>query len=191
LSADQLSTLIILTAAADGGDTVDPLLQRLRLVASPEQSDDLRVLAAFWWDNPKTAASLLAKMNGRPETESDCLRSYLVWLERPAPHRGLPGSCRATQADWRMRMLAREGDIDGAYAEIAHARRGSQFIIALYYPEMRAFRADPRFMPLAARLGLVDYWTRTGHWPDFCAERDRPYDCAAVARGLGSSPSVR
>lgn len=35
-----------------------------------------------------------------------------------------------------------------------------------------------------ARAGLIDYWTRTGHWPDFCAERDRPYDCPAVAREL-------
>jgi hypothetical protein len=52
---------------------------------------------------------------------------------------------------------------------------------------MRAFRADPRFMPLAAQYGLVDYWTRSGHWPDFCTERDRPYDCAAVARELTAS----
>ena len=49
--------------------------------------------------------------------------------------------------DWRVRMLAREGDIDGAYREIAEAPRQSPLLIALYYPEMRAFRADPRFMP--------------------------------------------
>ena len=79
--------------------------------------------------------------------------------------------------DWRVRMLAREGDIDGAYREIAEAPRQSPLLIALYYPEMRAFRADPRFIPLAGRYGLIDYWSHSGgHWPDFCAERDRPYE---------------
>lgn len=187
LSADQLSTLIVLTAAAEGGNAVDPLLQRLRLVASPEQSDDLRLTAMFWWGDPKTAASLLAGMNAGPAPAgSGCFQAYLARLARPAPRRGLPDSCLTTQADWRIRMLAREGDLDGAYREITLARRGSSSLIALYYPEMRAFRADPRFMPLAARFGLVDYWTRTGHWPDFCAERDRPYDCSAAARGLAN-----
>jgi hypothetical protein len=37
-------------------------------------------------------------------------------------------------------------------------------------------RRDPRFMPLAAQVGLVDYWEKTGKWPDFCAEPDLPYD---------------
>ena len=49
---------------------------------------------------------------------------------------------------------------------------------------MKAFRQDPRFMPLVKRLGLVDYWMQSGHWPDFCAEPDLPYDCKAVAKGL-------
>jgi TolB-like protein len=185
---DQLSTLIILTAAADGRDAAEPLLQRLRLVASPEDADNMRVTATFWWDNPKVAAALLSRINGAsPTVGGSCLQAYLAALESPSPHRGLPDSCRTTQPDWRMRMLAREGDIDGAYRELAQARRGSEFLIALYYPEMRAFRADPRFMPLAARFGLVDYWTRTGHWPDFCTEPDRPYDCSAVARDLATS----
>jgi hypothetical protein len=39
-------------------------------------------------------------------------------------------------------------------------------------------------MALAARIGLVDYWSATGKWPDFCAAPDRPYDCKAVARAL-------
>jgi hypothetical protein len=39
-------------------------------------------------------------------------------------------------------------------------------------------------MPLAARLGLVAAWRETGKWPDFCAEPDLPYNCAAVAKAL-------
>ena len=54
----------------------------------------------------------------------------------------------------------------------------------LFYPEMKAFRHDARFMPFAKRLGLVDYWKRSGHWPDFCADPDIPYDCRKVAATL-------
>jgi adenylate cyclase len=40
-----------------------------------------------------------------------------------------------------------------------------------------ALRADERFPLLCARLGLVDYWRQSGHWPD-CAT-DVPYDFKA------------
>jgi hypothetical protein len=39
-------------------------------------------------------------------------------------------------------------------------------------------------MRLAARLGLVDYWRSSGHWPDFCADPGLPYDCKAEAARL-------
>ncbi|MGD9967223.1 MAG: hypothetical protein AB7T59_11925 [Hyphomonadaceae bacterium] len=45
----------------------------------------------------------------------------------------------------------------------------------------RAMRRDPRFIGLARELGLVEYWTETGDWPDFCAEPDLPYDCRVEA----------
>ncbi len=44
-------------------------------------------------------------------------------------------------------------------------------------PHMRIVRADPRFMPLAVRLGLADYWLDTDQWPDFCTTDKLPYDC--------------
>jgi DNA-binding winged helix-turn-helix (wHTH) protein/TolB-like protein len=182
--SDQVSTLILLTALTDGREAAEPLLQRFRLVASPEDTDGLRFNLTFWWDSPEAARALLATTDNGSVGLKSCFEDYLVEVERPSPHRGLPDSCRMLQLDWRIRMLAREGDIDGAYREIAQAPRGSSLLLALYYPEMRAFRADPRFMPLAARYGLVDYWARSGRWPDFCTESDRPYDCAAVARGL-------
>jgi hypothetical protein len=49
---------------------------------------------------------------------------------------------------------------------------------------MGPFRADPRFMPLAYRQGLVDIWVKTGKWPDFCVEKTVPYDCGVEARRL-------
>ncbi len=54
----------------------------------------------------------------------------------------------------------------------------------LFRPTADGMRRDPRFMPLAAKLGLVEFWKRTNHWPDFCEAKDRPYDCRAVAAKL-------
>ena len=52
---------------------------------------------------------------------------------------------------------------------------------ALFRPDFAAVRADPRFMQIAARLGLVRYWRQTGYWPDFCTSEQLRYDCKAEA----------
>jgi DNA-binding winged helix-turn-helix (wHTH) protein/tetratricopeptide (TPR) repeat protein len=41
-----------------------------------------------------------------------------------------------------------------------------------------ALRSDPRFLPLADRVGLLDYW-RTGRLPDFCTKAHEPV-CARI-----------
>ena len=46
---------------------------------------------------------------------------------------------------------------------------------------------DVRFIGLCAKLGLVDYWVKTDHWPD-CAEVVAPhYDFTAEARRLAAA----
>ncbi|HEY5680933.1 MAG TPA: TIR domain-containing protein [Pseudomonadales bacterium] len=55
----------------------------------------------------------------------------------------------------------------------------------LFQAAMPELRNDPRFVPLCARLGLVEFWTSTGKWPD-CAD-EVPYDFRAAcedARGI-------
>jgi tetratricopeptide (TPR) repeat protein len=44
---------------------------------------------------------------------------------------------------------------------------------------------DPRFMAIAKRLGVSNFWRDTGKWPDFCTRSDLPYDCKAEAAKLG------
>jgi TolB-like protein len=51
------------------------------------------------------------------------------------------------------------------------------------YPKLRA---DPRFVHVCARLGLVDYWLESGHWPDCAGEVG--YDFKAEAEGLRGHP---
>jgi hypothetical protein len=51
----------------------------------------------------------------------------------------------------------------------------------LFRPDFAGIRADPRFMQVAARLGLVRYWRESGFWPDFCATEKLKYDCKVEA----------
>jgi hypothetical protein len=52
---------------------------------------------------------------------------------------------------------------------------------ALFRPDFAAIRADPRFMQVAARIGLVRYWRESGYWPDFCTSEQLKYDCKTEA----------
>jgi tetratricopeptide (TPR) repeat protein len=52
---------------------------------------------------------------------------------------------------------------------------------ALFRLEFAGVRSDPRFMQIAARLGLIRYWRETGYWPDFCASEHLRYDCKTEA----------
>jgi tetratricopeptide (TPR) repeat protein len=60
-------------------------------------------------------------------------------------------------------------------------------IDAFFRPAFRRFRQDPRFIRVAQKYGLVDYWRSSGKWPDFCFEPDLPYDCKAEAAKLAKA----
>ena len=84
-----------------------------------------------------------------------------------------------------VRELTPLGATDAAFAATAYIKPSDPLDTeVLFRVSADAMRRDPRFMPLAARLGLVDFWRRSGKWPDFCQEPDRPYDCQAVAAKL-------
>jgi tetratricopeptide (TPR) repeat protein len=55
----------------------------------------------------------------------------------------------------------------------------------LFRPTLRSFRQQPRFLAVAKRFGLLDYWRKSGKWPDFCSDPDLGYDCKAQAAKLG------
>ena len=90
--------------------------------------------------------------------------------------------------------LAVLGLVDDAYRLADRydpdAAPGTNPNIFLFFPGAQNLRRDPRFMQLAARIGLVDYWRASGHWPDFCADRGLPYDCKTEAAKAMSAQRV-
>jgi TolB-like protein len=97
-------------------------------------------------------------------------------------------------------QLSALGDVDGAFAAANRAftpeTMGAPKSLTwgesigtevLFSPPAAAMRKDVRFMRLTARLGLVDYWRASGHWPDFCSEPGLPYDCKAEAARVVSA----
>ncbi len=56
----------------------------------------------------------------------------------------------------------------------------------LFWKGMPEIRNDPRFVPLCARLGLVEFWLTTQKWPD-CVE-EVPYDFKAACEMARSIP---
>jgi tetratricopeptide (TPR) repeat protein len=183
-SAIQLSRMAVLTAARGDLPGAAALLERAGLI-NPAEAAQTRWNIAFWRDDPSSARRQLAVQTAGAPTrhERACFDRYLGRLiDKARSPAGLPALCSDIDPQWRVRMLAREGDIDGAFAEVrGPASTGPRSTTFLFYPEMAAFQRDRRFMPLAKRLGLIDYWRASGRWPDFCAQRDLPYDCRAAA----------
>ena len=61
----------------------------------------------------------------------------------------------------------------------------------LFRPDFASVRADPRFMQVAARIGLAGYWQASGFWPDFCSNEKLPYNCKTEAAKYGGRAGVK
>jgi hypothetical protein len=98
-----------------------------------------------------------------------------------------------------MLALARLGDLDAAYRnanQLYASRRGrtpaederlwmddpNGFPLAFLTSHAAApLRRDPRYIELAQRVGLLDYW-RSGRPPDFCRVRPEPICARLLAK---------
>ena len=136
-------------------------------------------------------SALKAAKSGDPGAKRSAVRDFVVQLD-PA----LPWASKAAMPPNEVMtpggviaMLAILGDKDTAFAQAkAYLKRDSYADSSfLFWPNLAEFRRDPRFMPLAAQIGLVDYWRSSGNWPDFCNDKNSPYDCRAAASRLSAN----
>jgi len=81
-------------------------------------------------------------------------------------------------------MIAGLGEAEEAIHETNAALDQKQVLQAwfLFTPVTRALRTDPGFVPLATRMGLIEYWRQTGKLPDFCTDPERRTECSSQLR---------
>jgi tetratricopeptide (TPR) repeat protein len=87
-------------------------------------------------------------------------------------------------ASWVVaRALSEFGSLEEliAFLESSDARVPPDTIWTLFRTTFAPLHRDRRFMRVAARFGLVDYWSESGKWPDFCADPGLGYDCRVEA----------
>lgn len=180
--AGSLVQAIFLSAMA--GDKAETTrLQKLLAGIRPSwASSSAKAIWVFWEDPVAALAQLKQNQVEWSGPKAPCLEAYFLALVRrdKLASGGLPAACDNVEFDWRVRMLARLGNTEAVYEMLKQAMPNSRnTTLFLFYPEMKAVRDDPRFMPLGQRIGLLAYWRSSNNWPDFCSEPGLPYDCKA------------
>ncbi len=83
-----------------------------------------------------------------------------------------------------IQALGQFGRKDEAIDELLHYPRPDAIGYnseTFFRPAMRDIWRDPRSIAAAAHVGLLNYWVKSGKWPDFCSEPTLPYDCRKEA----------
>ena len=82
--------------------------------------------------------------------------------------------------------FGREDELYNLLIELPVKLADTVLVATLFRPTLQEFRKKPRFLAVAKRFGMLDYWRHSDRWPDFCSEPALPYDCKAEAAKLGS-----
>ena len=130
------------------------------------------------WYGDATSALLLAR--AAPTRENIARAADAADESKPNP---MP-------AEWRIQVLGQFAQVDELYRHLttpAALENISWATDIFFRAYMRPAIRDRRFMALAARLGLVEFWRDTGVWPDFCGDPTLTYSCKAEADRLGGT----
>ena len=142
------------------------------------------------YGDPRAALELLPKMGELSDADMAPTRKVIAARLDPTPAK-IEDAIAALNARWGryprtqnnvFRALGAFGRVD----EIYRLLDDPTFLpfaesAVLFRPDFVAIRADPRFMRVAARLGLVRYWRGSGYWPDFCTSERLRDDCKVEA----------
>jgi len=144
----------------------------------------------FRYGDPRAALELMPKAFNYSDAEMAPYRKLLAARLDPSPAKiddaiaalGTQAPKSPLTRNKVLLALGNFGRVEQAYQLMEDPKfQPSIDRSALFRPDFAKIRADPRFMQIAARLGLVRYWRRTGYWPDFCASEQLKYDCKAEA----------
>ena len=149
----------------------------------------------FRYGDPRAALEILPRLGDFTDADMAAVRKVIEARIDPTPTKiddavatlnARFGNNPRTRGNV-FRALGGFGRVDEAY-HLLEDPKFQPFIErdVLFRPDFAGVRADPRFMQVAARLGLVRYWRQSGYWPDFCASERLKYDCKAEAAKFGS-----
>lgn len=131
------------------------------------------------WIGPQAAATLETYLAARDSARPADVETAAVALRK---------SVAAGRLDIGLAVQAavRLGRVDDAFDLLAlrgldrvQSGAGAMFLLE---PSTAPLRADPRFWPLAARLGLARYWVARDRWPDLCGREIPLAVCKAEAK---------
>jgi hypothetical protein len=133
-----------------------------------------------------------ARSTGQPE---EFIMTYLAARADPTPDkidRAIASSARldsstTSYVGWVGQLLAEFGRNDELYRLMMtwpHPDQSGAISNIIFRPAFRNFQHDVRFLQVAKRMGLLDYWQKSGSWPDLCFDPDLPYDCRKEGRKL-------
>lgn len=193
-SLDALNNYVLVLAYAGRIDAARAELQRAeRLWSGTERLEELQYAFNLRFGDPKemVKSERFKESNSRMQlyyrtradptpANVDRLMAFLQELYR---RRGLTANDIVGHAQ-SYGEFDRENVLYDLISRVPAGADLSQLSGVMFRPSLREFRHDLRFMTVAKRIGLVDYWTKSGKWPDFCFDPDQPYDCKAEAAKL-------
>ncbi len=168
-----VSSLLRAYAFAQEWDAVDRLLRLAQKRQLREFQDGLPFIQTKRDPSPANITSWKDMLQKQVDSTGGIDLSRLVY----AAHLGLVDEAYHWAASARLGPDGSRHDIMGP-----DAYRTS----LLFQASMPELRNDPRFPALCARLGLAEFWTTTGKWPD-CAEQT-PYDFRAACKQVRHLP---
>ena len=144
----------------------------------------------YRYGDPEQALKLLPRLQGFSDADTAPTRMVIEARIDPTPAK-MNEAIEALKGRWWGNVHSRNivllalgnfGRTEQAYQvmddpSFAHAIDAD----VLFRPDFAAVRADPRFIQVASRLGLVRYWRQTGYWPDFCSSEQIRYNCRTEA----------
>lgn len=142
------------------------------------------------YDDPREALAMLKAGKISRQHMSPATESYLQARIDPSPakiERALD-EARAVSKNWfadYFDTLAQFGRKEELIKALYEYDPGVNVGPASVFRSKFAFiRNDVRFMAIMNRWGQLDYWRKSGEWPDFCFDPQLPYDCKVEAAKL-------
>lgn len=151
---------------------------------------------AIFLDAADADAMLRSPPSTIPKSTVDCLRDIRnALVSEDAGVRALGATTARACGDAKtlgpmtvLASLAALNDLDAAFAladkqTFNASSLWTETLQVLFWPTSRAMRADPRFLPLVEKLGMMDYWRSTMSQPDVCETETAPF-CTALGTSV-------